>query len=172
MLILWEFTSVSIQTSFHTIHRKILKSFWSWCGRRFQKESGDRWLRRIMSKPSNFLPVQILFRGLHMDQCSFMVHGPSSIGLFFINILERGPSEMFWCLCGGMDLCKSYQFRQFHCDCYVNKQGRTRSTALYEEIFLLFHLLQTEKWFLKVNHLLGTRNLIADSLSRQNQCFT
>ena len=52
---------------------------------------------------------------------------------------------------------------------YVNKQGGTRSVTLMEETYLLFHLLQEKQWFLRASYLPGARNVIADSLSRQNQ---
>ena len=38
-----------------------------------------------------------------------------------------------------------------------------------EETYLLLHLLQRKQWFLRASYLLRPRNLIADSLSRQNQ---
>ena len=53
----------------------------------------------------------------------------------------------------------------------VNKQGRTRLVTLMEKTYLLFHLLQRKQWFLRARYLPGTKNVIADSLSRQNQIF-
>ena len=51
---------------------------------------------------------------------------------------------------------------------YVKKQRGTRSTALMEEKYLLFHLLQRKLWFLSASYL-RPRNVIGDSLFRQNQ---
>jgi len=52
---------------------------------------------------------------------------------------------------------------------YINRQGGTRSSEMMEETFKLFQVLQNKSWYLKARYFPGSKNVVADSLSRQNQ---
>ena len=52
---------------------------------------------------------------------------------------------------------------------YINKEGGTRSTSLWDETQELFQVVMSHQWTLKAVHIPGRLNVIADLLSRDNQ---
>ena len=52
---------------------------------------------------------------------------------------------------------------------YINQQGGTRSWSRWEETVVLFKMLQERSVTLRVVHIFGLLNLIADMLSREGQ---
>ena len=53
--------------------------------------------------------------------------------------------------------------------CQINKQGGTRSHSLNQEVQLLLDLAEKRGWFLQAIHIPGSRNVLADLLSRRHQ---
>ena len=52
---------------------------------------------------------------------------------------------------------------------YINRQGGTRSEQMLEESLHLFKVLQKNNWSLRARYLPGSRNVLADALSRKDQ---
>ena len=53
--------------------------------------------------------------------------------------------------------------------CQVNKQGGTRSWSLHLEAQALFRLAESHRWLLTAKHIPGSKNVLADLLSRRHQ---
>ena len=52
---------------------------------------------------------------------------------------------------------------------YINKEGGTRSTSLWDETQELFQVVMSHQWTLKAVHIPGRLNVIADLLSMDKQ---
>ena len=54
---------------------------------------------------------------------------------------------------------------------YVNKQGGTKSRPMMRETQVLFALVMERQWTIRARHIAGKLNVLADKLSRSDQCI-